>query len=380
MKGVKIADKYNCSKGIIYRIISRQTYCSAKIDGLILEKVKKIKFLKKKTPTNELNIQDIVDDYLNGISYLQLSKKYNSSVFTIRKILISQIDQSIIDKNKMQPISQEFGNKVVKDYLKNNLTAEDIGNMYGVSKYVIYDILSGRTFDIDPKFLDKIKEIKKENSSFLKLTPDIVRAIFSDYATGEYSQTDLSKKYNTSASNISFLLKRETQNNIEIDEFILNKVNILLDRLAISAKRISKDAHPSMKTNIFTDWKNCLSKKEISEKYNLTLDRVVRVLNHTAWKNVPLLDETLRQYSTGKITRITPDEAYNIIIDYCNGLSVNDLKLKYNTRNSIIYKIIRRETFKDLNIGEYENLCKEQLMKRNNQTKYINTPRRKSIP
>ena len=65
----------------------------------------------------------------------------------------------------MQPINIEFGNNVINDYCTSELTAIDIGKKYGVSKYVIYDILNGNTFNIDSLTLNKIKEISKYKST-----------------------------------------------------------------------------------------------------------------------------------------------------------------------------------------------------------------------
>ena len=98
---------------------------------------------------------------LNNQSYKQIAKKYNSSVFSIQKIIKSSVDQSIIDKNKMQPISEEFGNKIIQEYIITDLTAQQIGFKYNVSKYVVYDILRGKTFKIREEILNQIKMSRK---------------------------------------------------------------------------------------------------------------------------------------------------------------------------------------------------------------------------
>ena len=165
LRGAEIARKHNCTKTTIYDIIDRITYCSVKIDDGIISKVGAIRLLQKKTPTNQLNKQNITDDYLDGMSYRELAEKYNSSTFTIQKIITSLVSQSVIDKNKMQPIKKDFGDQIVQDYLLTELTAQQVGEKYGVSKYVVYDILRGKTFNVGDRLLVEIKRVKRIKSA-----------------------------------------------------------------------------------------------------------------------------------------------------------------------------------------------------------------------
>lgn len=164
MSGVQLSKKYNCSKTTIYDIINRTTYCSVNIDQSLHEKANQIILSQKKTQVDQLDAQLIANDYMSGLSYRQLAKKYNTSTFSVQKLIKSIIDQSIIDKNKMHPISKSFGNQIIEEYLKTNLTATELGNKYNVSKHVIYDILRGKTFKIDEFTIQSIKTIKKIKS------------------------------------------------------------------------------------------------------------------------------------------------------------------------------------------------------------------------
>lgn len=165
LRGAEIARKHNCTKTTIYDIIDRITYCAVKIDDTIISKVKMIRLSQKKTPPGQLNTQNIVDDYLDGLSYRELATKYNSSTFTIQKVLISNVDQSIIDKNKMCSVNKKLGDSIINEYLTTDLTAHELGAKYNKSKYAVYDILRGRTFDIDNKLLEKIKQVKRAKSA-----------------------------------------------------------------------------------------------------------------------------------------------------------------------------------------------------------------------
>lgn len=165
LSGAQIAKKRNCSKTTIYDILDRVTYCSVALDNNIVDKAKEIRLQQKKISPSLLNHHLIVIDYMNGLSYRELSSKYNSSTFTIQKIIKNNVDQSVINKNKMQSITEEFANTVIDDYINSDMTAEKIGNKHKKSKYVIYDILRGKTYKIDDATLKKIKEIGKMKSS-----------------------------------------------------------------------------------------------------------------------------------------------------------------------------------------------------------------------
>ncbi len=165
LSGAEIARKCNCTKTTIYDILDRITYCPVNIEKYLVENVRILRMLQKKTPTNQLNPEQIKNDYLAGLSYREIAKKYNSSTFSIQKILKLQVEQRIIDKNKMQSISMELGNNVITEYLSSRMTANEIGKKYMISKHVVYDILRGKTFDVAPTVLIKIKEVKKEKSA-----------------------------------------------------------------------------------------------------------------------------------------------------------------------------------------------------------------------
>lgn len=108
-KGSQIARDYNCTKTTIYDILNRTIYCSVEIDSDTIDRVKKIQLSQKKTLPSQLNEKNIVEDYLSGMSYRDIVKKYNSSTFTIGKIIKSNVSQDIINKNKEQPIEKDFG-------------------------------------------------------------------------------------------------------------------------------------------------------------------------------------------------------------------------------------------------------------------------------
>jgi group I intron endonuclease len=165
LSGVEIAKKHDCSKTTIYDILDRVTYCSVNIDNCIVNKVKNIRLQQRKTAPELLDHRLIINDYMNGLSYREIAIKYNSSTFTIQKIVKNNVDQSIINKNKMQPITKEFTDAVVSDYIYSNMTAEQIGNKYQRSKYVIYDILRGKTSLLDEVIKNKIKLISKMKSA-----------------------------------------------------------------------------------------------------------------------------------------------------------------------------------------------------------------------
>lgn len=165
LSGADIARKFNCTKTTIYDILDRITYCSVNIEEHLVENANKVRMLQKKTPTNQLNISQITNDYLAGLSYREIAKNHNSSTFSIQKILKSQIDQSIIDKNKMQSIDAKLGANVIADYLSSDMTANEIGQKYKISKYVVYDILRGKTFAVETNILVQIKEVKKRKSA-----------------------------------------------------------------------------------------------------------------------------------------------------------------------------------------------------------------------
>lgn len=172
-KPTEIARLLKCSKTTIYKILDRETYFDVDVPAEHLSFAKK-KRRKKKTAPSLLNVQEICDLYLQGLSYRELASRFNSSTFTISKIVKNNIDQEIISSNhNNKKIDPDFGKKIVVEYLDSDKTAQELAKCMNTTKHVVYGILSGRTYEIPPDLKYKLAKIKKRKMiRYLKYTEE----------------------------------------------------------------------------------------------------------------------------------------------------------------------------------------------------------------
>jgi Mor family transcriptional regulator len=144
----------------------------------------------------------------------------------------------------------------------------------------------------------------------------------------------------------------------------------LLAQLKNPKQFISTNDRHILKNNIFRDFEQGMSKKDIASKYNMGHNLIIKILNNSIWQNIGL-DASLNYLICDKITQLTNEQAINLIKDFCEDMSPEELLMKYSTTTMAIINILQRKTFKNINIGELE----VQLLGKN--TKRLFVPKTK---
>lgn len=261
-------------------------------------------------------------------------------------------------------LSNQQAKLLIKNYIYHNFSVKDLVKTYQLAKPSVLDILNRRSY-LDIKISENLRyllwlkihrnvyqEMDKTNCNFLKLKQPEIKDIFRQFAIGNCSLTNLAKKFNTTISNIIFILNRQTHANIKIDKRTLTKVNNLL--LKIKKPQISKNDRYFIKNNIFKDFERGLLKSELADKYNLKLNRIVKILNNSIWKNIGL-EPSLLHLIQSKITQISDDKALLIINDYKNNLPIKELSNKYSVNELRIKNILNGKSFKHLKVENFPN-------------------------
>jgi len=121
------------------------------------------------------------------------------------------------------------------------------------------------------------------------------------------------------------------------------------------SKMLSGDNGPNKKINskivveIYQEYLNGESVKNLIKKYNLARNTILNILNKKSWKedlkNLPMAD--IKKYNS----KLTEKEVIEIYNKYKSGeCTQSKLAEKYNVSGSVIYDIIKRKTWKHLNL------------------------------
>lgn len=202
----KVAKEFKLDRNIIRKIIKRITYNNIAINESILNKCNDILIKKKRLKINEINVNDVINDYIVNNSIRYICNKYNiSSAMAYKIFKENNLDQSIIDKNKCSPLNINFVSKIIKEYINTNLTAKELAIENNVSVHVINDILCGKTsyeYNFSSEEKERFELIKKKKMG-LKITDDIKEKLLQDIKN-KIKTKEICKRYNISSSLVSF--------------------------------------------------------------------------------------------------------------------------------------------------------------------------------
>lgn len=279
-------------------------------------------------------------------------------------------------------ITDKEAKNIIKDYLKLDLSAKELMIKYNLAKPCILDILHRRSY-LNVKITELMRynlwlklhrnhyadDKFRKNCNFLKLNEEDIRGIFKDFSTNNFTLTNLSEKYDTTISNIKWILDRETRKEVKIHKLTLGKVNSILKERQSKIKKTDKLKREEIKENIFTDFERGFSKQEIANKYNISLNRLIKILNSSCWHTIPL-KQSLHYLIQPKIIQLLDQDAINIINKYCNGSSIKEIAKEYNKNINLINYILQRKTFKHILIDKnITNILKQKVKQ---DIKYMN--------
>lgn len=115
--------------------------------------------------------------------------------------------------------------------------------------------------------------------------------------------------------------------------------------MVVPAKKINS----KIAVEIYKEYLNGESVKNLIKKYNLARNTILNILNKKSWKedlkNLPMAD--IKKYNS----KLTEKEVIEIYNKYKSGeCTQSKLAEKYNVSGSVIYDIIKRKTWKHLNL------------------------------
>lgn len=157
--------------------------------------------------TNEIDDENIKNDYINGLSIRKLSLKYNVDRTVIQRVLRQK--QVILRDIKESNRKKSFDEISMIKLYESGSTCMQLALEFKTSTLTITRIL--RKYNI---IIRKSKK-SKGNITLRKFSPEIEQVIINKYVIDDYSCGDLGREFKTSHSVISGILKR---NNIPIIE------------------------------------------------------------------------------------------------------------------------------------------------------------------
>lgn len=168
----KLADKFNCSRSYIGKILKKE--------GILISRYfQQIKELRYRLGNNTKEIIILYTDKKLNLGTSKIAKKFNCSPFIIKKILK---ENNIETKRKPYRINLDEI-KIIKLYIKEKLSMQTIANKFGCSFTVIYKILERNNI---------MRRNKKYNLNEIQLLKNI-----------DYSFKELGLKLNRSLKGIS---------------------------------------------------------------------------------------------------------------------------------------------------------------------------------
>ncbi|MGM0501213.1 MAG: helix-turn-helix domain-containing protein, partial [Bacillota bacterium] len=151
----------------------------------------------------------IFKDYYDG-KYTQeeLANKYNVTSSTISKIINGkhsitknlEIPTNINKKHNNSPLSKKEYLEIYNKYKSGEYTQQELMTEYKIGQKTVYNIIKGKHWSTQ-----HLKAIKTtgENHCDTKITKSEGIKIYEEYKTGNYTQTELGEKYNTSQKVVS---------------------------------------------------------------------------------------------------------------------------------------------------------------------------------
>lgn len=246
-----LAKKFNTSKGIIHKVLIRDTMSHIEVPQEYLDLARQNKGDKF---TNE-DILDMFNMWNSGSTIDEIKQKYNFRVSTkviqiLRRERYKRVDvpQEIIDKANSRPITdktfaptQETINEIFHLKIDKRLTDQEIADKFGVKAKVIYRILnrlSYKKFPVYESLVIRAKEVRQEMNKapeYEKIeyssnhipdenTEQVVLGVFEDTAAG-MTRKAVAVKYRKSPQWVTDVLKRRTYPNVTIPQDLVKRAS-----------------------------------------------------------------------------------------------------------------------------------------------------------
>lgn len=283
--------------------------------------------------------------------------------------------------------------KLIKDYVNDEKsTSKSLSKKYNFPKPCVLDVLNGKSYK-NIKISDDIRyqvwlkihryidyNINKPDCNFQKIKSEEIINIFNDFVCNHMSVKDISKKYNMREGNVYHILRRHTHKNTYVSENIVSKCfeKLTSSNLLVPKNRIEiKKNRARLKNNIFEDFKNGMSKKDICIKYYNENCDPIKILNGTNWEDI-ILEPQYCHLIQAKTTKATKEIAFNIIKDYCNNKEIFEISKDLNISENVIIEVLKRKKFSKIDIGHLSNILNNKIKayEENNKLKILNKKRK----
>lgn len=205
----------------------------------------------------EKNIK-IANDYKSGGTLMSLSIKYGMSIVDIRKIIVGQ-DVAIRKKGSMTTITPDETIKrnqnIKKLYLEKGMTYQAIGDIYGITREGIRQILL---------------KMKVDTQTKRKIVPtDFQKTVAAQYDSGEMTPRQIMDKHEITYSKLRQCLNAAGVP-IKPKGFFLRRKNYV-----------------SICNGVIQDYINGIKPVEISKKYDLCSEtEIYKILKKTSEENI----------------------------------------------------------------------------------------------
>ena len=240
--------------------------------------------------------QQVINEYKNGITVLELSNKYDITQMTIYRWLRNNNTKiSCTRSNKYKILSLDMINKIKDLYINQKLSVYNIGKKLNMQVCSITNVLTKQGIYNPKKVIRYSQEFKQQ--------------IINEYINTDISVTKLVKKYNIGYTTLHYWLANDEQAKIKFNELI------------------------NLKQQIVNEYNNTdYTVSELAKKYNLNVVTVRKWILKA--NNIPTL---------GIINRYPKEFIQQIINEYINNdISINQLAKQHNIGYTTVFSWLKK--------------------------------------
>ena len=186
-------------------------------------------------------INNIINDYNDGMTIIDIFIKYDISSFTLYKLL----QDNNVDRNRQTKLTEEQEQEIIQMYL-DNYSIKEICKKYNIYHGSIYRIL------------DKNNITRNHQTRQCKIIDkNIINSIINDYNNSDLTVQEICYKYDLNNSTLNNMI---TKNNVS------------------KRKSGPKKTYKYIDSDIINDYNNGVDIIDISVRYNISRATVYRIL------------------------------------------------------------------------------------------------------
>lgn len=259
---------------------------------------------------------------------------------------------SVTNHKKSTPKIVLISKDDVDAYYDGKIRTDELRTKYKLSKNGVYD-------SVKSSYKQYYGDDKNPVKSSVKVTIELSERDKNLLANGEISAATIAKKYGITQTTVH---KYMYMNNIDVrpmahvlvlsdEDFnalkeksvsfgkIGRKLNVSSSTVALAFLRMQNDNYRLMtdelEQKIVNDYKELRVSSRVMQKYKISKKSLDNILNKY---NIEIID--------GRSTRLKKYDEHSIINDYCNGLGIRNICVKYKIGDRRLYKILTKHNVK----------------------------------